>query len=262
MSNPRKSSVVICAVVRDGEQSLQRIVETALRSFSLFREIHWCIVESDSKDKTLQLLEQLAQTVANFRYVSLGKLQHRFPKRTQRLAHCRNVYRRIVAWSPRYLGVRYVAVLDADHVNFGLTQEAVESAFSRDDWDACFANQFGKYYDLYALRHEDWNSSDMVQAARFFSGISGMDEQAAITTLFAHRMVNLAPQTNWIRVESAFGGLGIYKKGLLRISRYRGQLAGQSICEHVPFHKGLAAWGKRLFINPALLNGDAPEHWL
>ena len=262
MRDLKRKAVVVCAVVRDSDQSLQRIVDTVLRSFSSFREVHWCLVESDSRDETLRHLEQLAQSVPNFHYVSLGNLEHRFPKRTQRIAYCRNVYRRIVAWSPRYFGVKYVAVLDADHVNFGLTQEAVDSVFSRKDWDACFANQFGKYYDLYALRHEHWNSSDMVASARFFSRISGVDEPTATAKLFYHRMVDLSPKTNWIRVASAFGGLGIYRKGLLRLSRYRGELRGQSVCEHVPFHMGFAFWRKRLFINPALLNGDAPEHWL
>jgi len=254
--------VVVCAVVRDSDQSLRRVVDVVRRSFSSFREVHWCVVESDSRDETLHTLEQLAQSVPNFRYVSLGNLEHRFPKRTQRIAYCRNVYRRIVAWSPRYFGVKYVAVLDVDHVNYGLTREAVDSAFSRKGWDACFANQFGKYYDLYALRHEHWNSSDMVASARFFSSISGVDEQTATAKLFSQRMVSLSPTTNWIRVDSAFGGLGIYRKGLLRLSRYRGQLGGHSVCEHVPFHMGFAFWRKRLFINPALLNGDAPEHWL
>jgi len=254
--------VVVCAVVRDSDQSLRRVVDVVRRSFSSFREVHWCVVESDSRDETLHTLEQLAQSVPNFRYVSLGNLEHRFPKRTQRIAYCRNVYRRIVAWSPRYFGVKYVAVLDVDHVNYGLTREAVDSAFSRKGWDACFANQFGKYYDLYALRHEHWNSSDMVASARFFSSISGVDEQTATAKLFSQRMVSLSPTTNWIRVDSAFGGLGIYRKGLLRLSRYRGRLGGHSVCEHVPFHMGFAFWRKRLFINPALLNGDAPEHWL
>lgn len=254
--------MVVCAVVRDSDQSLRRVVDVVRRSFSSFREVHWCVVESDSRDETLHTLEQLAQSVPNFRYVSLGNLEHRFPKRTQRIAYCRNVYRRIVAWSPRYFGVKYVAVLDVDHVNYGLTREAVDSAFSRKGWDACFANQFGKYYDLYALRHEHWNSSDMVASARFFSSISGVDEQTATAKLFSQRMVSLSPTTNWIRVDSAFGGLGIYRKGLLRLSRYRGRLGGHSVCEHVPFHMGFAFWRKRLFINPALLNGDAPEHWL
>jgi len=262
ISDRRRKSVVVCAVVRDSDQSLRRVVDVVRRSFSSFREVHWCVVESDSRDETLHTLEQLAQSVPNFRYVSLGNLEHRFPKRTQRIAYCRNVYRRIVAWSPRYFGVKYVAVLDVDHVNYGLTREAVDSAFSRKGWDACFANQFGKYYDLYALRHEHWNSSDMVASARFFSSISGVDEQTATAKLFSQRMVSLSPTTNWIRVDSAFGGLGIYRKGLLRLSSYRGQLGGHSVCEHVPFHMGFAFWRKRLFINPALLNGDAPEHWL
>lgn len=262
ISDRRRKSVVVCAVVRDSDQSLRRVVDVVRRSFSSFREVHWCVVESDSRDETLHTLEQLAQSVPNFRYVSLGNLEHRFPKRTQRIAYCRNVYRRIVAWSPRYFGVKYVAVLDVDHVNYGLTREAVDSAFSRKGWDACFANQFGKYYDLYALRHEHWNSSDMVASARFFSSISGVDEQTATAKLFSQRMVSLSPTTNWIRVDSAFGGLGIYRKGLLRLSRYRGRLGGHSVCEHVPFHMGFAFWRKRLFINPALLNGDAPEHWL
>lgn len=140
MSDFKRKSVVVCAVVRDSDQSLQRLVDIVLGSFSSFREVHWCGVESDSQDETLRHLERLAQSVPNFHYVSLGNLDNRFSKRTQRIAYCRNVYRRLAAWSPRHFGVKYAAVLDADHVNYGLTQEAVDSAFSREDWDTCFAN--------------------------------------------------------------------------------------------------------------------------
>lgn len=262
MIDSKTESVIVCAVVRDSAQSLQRIVQTVLESFATFREIHWVLVESDSQDHTLQELERLANSLPNFRYLSLGNVERRFPKRTQRLAHCRNVYRRIVAWSPRYLGVKYVAVLDADHVNFGLTREAVDSIFSRDDWDACFANQFGKYYDLYALRHEHWISTDIIQESKFYTKISGVRPEMAATRLYEHRMVNLAPNQAWIRVDSAFGGLGVYKKLLFRLASYKGKVSGRSVCEHVPFHTRLSLWRKRLFINPALLNGDAPEHWL
>jgi hypothetical protein len=258
----QQQSVVICSVVRNCERTLEQVVQIAQEAFCHFGTIKWCLVESDSEDKTSEKLAELSRAVPDFYYVSLGSLDQRFPKRTERIAYCRNIYRRRVAWSPRFIGTSYAVVLDADHVNFGLTSEAVASSFVRDDWDACFANQFERYYDLYALRHQDWIANDVIHSARFFSGVTQYDEGTAIRRFFGNRMIKIEPDSNWIRVESAFGGLGIYKRGLFRLSRYRGQVSGRSVCEHVPFHDGLGRWRKRLFINPALLNGDAPEHWM
>jgi hypothetical protein len=41
-----------------------------------------------------------------------------------------------------------------------LTKEGVNSCFVRDDWAAVIANQTFGYYDILALRHNDWQKND------------------------------------------------------------------------------------------------------
>ena len=61
-----------------------------------------------------------------------------------------------------------------------------------------------------------------------------------------------------IEVDSAFGGLGIYKKEAFISATYIGSEDGKDICEHVPFHRSLKKKGYRLFINAALTNCVEP----
>jgi hypothetical protein len=58
-----------------------------------------------------------------------------------------------------------------------------------------------------------------------------------------------------IEVDSAFGGLGIYKRDALLAGRYIGlDDAGNEACEHIYFHTNLRKAGYRIFINCALVN--------
>jgi hypothetical protein len=55
----------------------------------------------------------------------------------------------------------------------------------------------------------------------------------------------------WILVESAFGGLAIYKTVAIKGRRYIGDT-----CEHVSFNQGL-----KMYINPRLISGgESLEH--
>jgi hypothetical protein len=68
------------------------------------------------------------------------------------------------------------------------------------------------------------------------------------------------PQTSpWIQVDSAFGGLGIYKARILGSVEYP-TATGDIQCEHVIFHEELVNQGHSLFINPSLVNAGFTEH--
>ena len=72
-----------------------------------------------------------------------------------------------------------------------------------------------------------------------------------------------------LEVDSAFGGLGIYKIGAILdnqrdfVGSKKKQIQtdtglremGWQLCEHVAFHAGLREQGGRLFILPYLING-------
>jgi hypothetical protein len=85
-------------------------------------------------------------------------------------------------------------------------------------------------------------------------------EAATFAAVYA-RMVTIPQDGEWIEVDSAFGGLAIYRRDCLRHARYIGlNKTGREICEHVPFHMALRKRGSRIFVNPKLINCAYTEH--
>jgi hypothetical protein len=256
--------LLVVGLARNCGSTLPGEVQRIRQALPAFRRIHWCVVESDSSDDTLAVLARLEREVPGFRFLSLGALRPALPQRTARIAFCRNAYLEHLRHDRACADVRYVVVADLDGSNTHLTAAALASCWRRHDWDACMANQAGPYYDIWALRHPLWSPGDCWQQARFLASLGQDEERAKMATVFA-RMVTLAPTAPWVEVESAFGGLAIYRAEALRTGSYVGlSPQGEEICEHVALHATLRAGGRRLFVNPALVNSDSShlaEYW-
>ena len=124
----------------------------------------------------------------------------------------------------------------------------------------CAANQRGPYYDIWALRHKNWSPNDCWAQYKFLN-IYDPDTEKNIYSSVYSRMITLPINSAWIEVDSAFGGLAIYKKELFNIAEYVGlDEHGEEVCEHVHFHNRLKQHGAKLFINPQLINAEYTEH--
>jgi len=89
------------------------------------------------------------------------------------------------------------------------------------------------------------------------------------------RVFSLEPNSPPLEVDSAFGGLGIYKMSSVRrnSARYSGHKmkvlparkgpteVGLQVCEHVSFNQGFRRNGEALFILPFLINWESGERW-
>lgn len=250
--------VLVVGTARNCARHLRADIE---RLQAAFPGVHlsWLIVESDSSDQTVALLHSLRQQMERFSFLSLGALSAAMPQRTGRLAHCRNAYAEQIRANPAYAGVDYVVVADFDGINARIGPEAVASCGARDDWDVVAANQAGPYFDIWALRHRDWCPGDCWAEYRFLTG-HGLGEERALAAAVHARMITLPPDGDWVEVDSAFGGLAIYRKSMFDLASYAGTIDGVPCCEHVPFHQALRHQGRRIFINPALVNGGLSEH--
>lgn len=261
--SPRPMSsahVLVAGLVRNGGPSLEEEVGRIGLALSDFSRVSWLIVESDSDDDTLELLERMAAGRGAFGFRSLGLLRDRMPLRTERIAYCRNFYLDELQKNPIYGDVDYLIVADLDGVNGELTRESIRSCWERDDWDVCAANQRGLYYDIWALRHPIWSPNDCWEQYRFMR-MHGVDEESALKGSVHLRMIRLKESEGWIPVESAFGGLAIYRREALADARYVGvDENGGEVCEHVALHRDLCAKGRRLFVNPGLINGGMNNH--
>jgi len=259
-SIPAVANLLVVGLVRNAGGKISADVDRLMRALGSFQRVQWLLIESDSTDRTIEELRRLANTVPSFRFLSLGQLQPHLPLRTQRIAHCRNAYLEELDQHADYASVDLVVMADFDGINTLVNDIAVLSCWMRDDWDVCTANQIGPYYDIWALRHSQWSPSDCKSSYRFLVSY-GVEPQRALQATLLTRMITIPAGGPWIAVDSAFGGLAIYRRELLRGLRYVGLAAdGQEVCEHVSIHEQIRSRGGRIFINPMMICAGANEH--
>ena len=256
MKKATSEKFLIAGIARNCGKTIKDEVLILQNAMSVFKNKQWLIIESDSDDNTVEQLKELEGEVENFRYISLGNLRNHYPLRTQRIAFCRNKYLEELENNPSYSDVQYLVVADLDGVNSYITGKAIESCWSKPDWTACTANQWGHYYDVYALRHEVWSPNDCWDVQRFL-GKRGMSEEESIACAVYSRMISISETEDWIEVDSAFGGLAIYKAPALKGLRYHGlNQRNEEVSEHVFFHQKIREGGGKVFINPQMINGE------
>src|SRR5262249_54154974 len=110
-------NLLIAGLARDCGTTIEAEIMRLLAALDCFGNISWLIVESDSVDNTLDILNKLELTIPNFRFLSLGVLRDKLSDRTARLAYCRNQYLKELRTNPLYENVDYLAVADLDGIN-------------------------------------------------------------------------------------------------------------------------------------------------
>jgi len=255
-----ESTVLITGTVRNGGKQLEKDLGRLLRATRQFKKQFTFIVESDSSDRTPQLLSKLEDKFPNLRFAVSGNLASTMPLRTERIAHCRNFCLEEIRVNPLYAEAQYIVVADLDGMQSHLTQKNFKSCWAmQENWDVVTANQADFYYDIWALRHKTWCPGDCWREYQDLTPIIG--KSAALDLCIAARQIHLKPDAPSIEVESAFGGLAIYKREAFLAGGYEGlRVDGSEICEHVPHHTKIRAAGYRIFINPKLINTDRAEH--
>jgi len=248
-----EAEILIAGPARNNADTLAAEVGTLLSSVAGFKKSYCLVVESDSTDSTLEYLERLQNAIPSFDYISLGHLAKKMPRRTERLAFARNRILDELRNNPKYAAVDYVVMADLDGINRGITREKIEACWElRNPWDVITAIQSERYYDIWALRHPDWNPIDCFTQRSRLESIIG--KEAANNLAVKAKQVVL-PSAGMIEVDSAFGGLGIYKRDALLAGRYIGlDDSGNEACEHISLHANLRNAGYRIFINCALVN--------
>ncbi len=257
-----EENALVVGVARNCEKTIAEEYKRLKNALKRFTNLSFYIVESDSNDDTVVQLEHLKETNNNLDYISLGTLKKKIPKRTDRISYCRNRYLQELKENIVYKNINYVVIADLDGVNNLISEEAINSCWEFEDWDVCTSNQKGLYYDIYALRHPILNPVDWHKIYLFYTREMGIGSIEAKNMALYSKMFQLSPTTKPLLVESAFGGLAIYKKETLTNVEYIGlDDMGKEICEHVTLHKQITENGYKIFINPKLINCDSPvEH--
>ncbi|MBU3635951.1 hypothetical protein ICN35_10825 [Polynucleobacter sp. es-GGE-1] len=249
-----QSNILLAGPVRNVASIIEDEALLLRRSLSDFNEVFTLIVESDSTDDTISVLEKIKSSEQNFDFVSFGNLSKTYRKRTERIAKARNEVINQVKNNPRYKHIDFIAMADMDGMNPLLSANKIKQCWTvTEDWDVVTANQVEAYYDVWTLRHPDWSPGDCWAQKDRLQDLIG--EPAAINLAITAKQSPLHPSLGMIQVDSAFGGFGIYKRSAFLAGQYAGlDKNGNEVSDHVPFHHQLREKNYRIYINCALLN--------
>jgi hypothetical protein len=255
---------------RDLGDNLPRNFGKLKAALSVFKNVDFFIVESDSTDCTPDVLQNLADENPNLKFVSLGKLASKIPNRVQRIGFCRNIYVEHIRKSGHY---DYIVVADLDGINNRINKKSILSCFNQSDkWDVLTANQLLGYYDLFALRAPGWNETNCFREwnkkketlldsrkrpkSLFLTILDFFYYDRFRRKILYKKMKFIYPKRHLIPVVSSFGGFAIYRSEIFLKFDYSAgkELQEKENCEHVYLNLKLCSEGFRIFINPRLVN--------
>jgi hypothetical protein len=260
----KSKNIVIASIACNVAKSFEKDFNRILCAFSDFNVIKWIVVESNSKDDSLSKLKELAKVNSLLQVINLESDPGDFI-RTKHLSDARNMYLQALNIIETSISVDYLVVCDLNNLNKNLSKKSVKTCWDNDNWAVVSANQSSYYYDIYALRHKYWNNLDCWEQYKKLSDLYRQKApyiwDSALWNAVYSKMIKIPPSTEWIKVDSAFGGLAIYKVEYIRNARYEGVTGtGQQICEHIKFHENILSNGGNIYINPSLINFKYTNH--
>lgn len=279
---PANKKAVFAGCARGCSNVIQDVLQNISRMAELFEQSAFVFAENDSKDDTKLQLQRWCQNRQNSRVLSLDGLATAVPIRTIRIATARNHLISLIRRD--FHSFDFLFVLDCDDVNAGnIDVVRVKNAldFLQEDSGCAgvFANQVGTYYDLWALRHPVLCPSDIWEDVCDYAASHWVPDKQAFENTFLKRVFALPTSAPPLEVDSAFGGLGIYKvesvlknakdyigykKKIIspRMANWLGTGAGEfgwQVCDHISFNSGFRESGQTLYVLPYLTNRGAPS---
>ena len=279
--NLKDLKVVFAGCARNCSNFLPKVLENIEFYSSFFSESYIVIVENGSTDRTKEILKDNKNKKNIFLFEDdLNKL----PYRGQRLEKARNLIIETIKKNKNLFSCDLFIMLDLDDIGTYRIEEknildSIKFLFSKEEIGGVFANQLGTYYDMWTLRDQKYCKNDFwVEVLQFLMNNKNSKDKISKSNIEEVKKniidkktysfeKNLAP----IKVESAFGGFGIYKmKYVLKNNRkYEGTQIVDLIskdqkrlkvkyqkCEHVNFNQGLIDQNLELYILPNLINRD------
>jgi len=204
------------------------------------------IVDSDSDDGTKEYCKSLKNE--NILFIEEDNVKNNFHNRIEILSHCRNIGLQNIE---KTNDVLYIPI-DLDIDLFSLIKpksfiDLVKNFQNNKDIDALFPYSEPYYYDIFALRKQGWVDNNAVLQAH------KLKQKFKIGSFFFNYFFVFKKQINknkfsedLIRVESAFGGIGLYKINKNKNYLYETKdIDTEFYSEHLSFNNNF----KNLFID-------------
>lgn len=299
-------SIIICGCTINSSSYIERHLQHLQELKPLFKDFSIVIYENDSVDNTTEILKDLERN-GTIQLITEKGITNRLKKRTTIIAHGRNTLIDHVIKCNKY---DYMIMVDLDDILKQPIGDSIKRAFeyNTNEWDVLTGNCSGLYYDIWALRinkkqwsetHQaiwdtclDYDVWDMIKHVNYANMIKELEEReknfayyTTTTQKILQRKIlretyvksfqkNIPSTSPLIPVESAFGGIGIYKISAIKDCKYNGlqtnctcsdyDVKGDCIdiaCEHISFHKDIIQKNDgKIFICPTLLVANQEEH--
>jgi len=270
-----RASCVILGCAKNIAAHLIKSIKSLDAIRSLWKECAVVIAENGSTDGTKAMLASYGKRPTTH-ILTLDAEANPIELRTERLAYIRNHMMDFVHAHPIYSTYDYILIVDLDGILDGFKPSDLDFAFkSSTPWDALFANSAGSYYDVWALRSKALGlQNDCWDLVRHLQQ-QGFEREVARTVCVKTYQAPLQFTGPFIEVQSAFGGLGLYRLAKTKECRYDGLTRACSCqaispfktpctpqcCEHVAFHKDMIEkYGAKLFICKTIVIRPPAEH--
>lgn len=279
--------IIICALARNCASRLKKNLRRLTKLGHFFNEIQYIIVENDSDDNTRKILEDWKNSQSGVYLPDLYKYyraneeflnqydinedvirifdnnkmesSNKYFQRIKRISLARDCLLNALANIP--FKADYVLMYDIDLAWFSM--KGILDGLSSDMyWDVLSSNcRDYKVYSLMPIKIERVYY-DSFAVEEFNSKTRPTDIKLEIQDKYA----TLKKSDPWIRVNSAFGGIAIYKYSSLIKENDNGESVPRityldaiiednfQICEHIPFHRNLRQLGyNKIYINPRMI---------
>jgi glycosyltransferase involved in cell wall biosynthesis len=240
--------IAFLGLARDCASRILHSIEKLSELGGYFEQYRIFVFENDSIDGTDLILKELSLGGYLNLIQEIG-LSEIMPLRTERLGYARNALLDLVSGDEN---LDYICWADLDGlVDHRFSNDGFLSNFKLEAvWDCVFPTTAPHYYDIWALREKIICPDDYILAETIkYNGVlnPGFVPHIAVGKLASNNLLG------WFRVDSAFGGMGIYKHRYAKLARYCGFMNGREVCEHVPYNLALRDRGAKMYINPSFV---------
>lgn len=173
------------------------------------------IVDSDSNKEIKELLSNKSKNNQKITSINKDNLDVTIPSRIKRIAYCRNLCLKIVYESNDELNKIYIPCdLDVDLfscINFEFLDNLISQSVKHENSFALFPVSIPKYYDILALRSQNWvNFNSQLVNSKFKKIIKIGSFFWNYLFVFRYQWTVEKISKRKVKIISAFGGIAIY----------------------------------------------------
>ena len=244
--------IIIASTIKNESKNLKNYFKILDNLIINYKDYFIIFVISDSNDNSLMLCKNYLSNKNG--KIIIKNFKKKF-SRVKKLEISRNKYLDLV--KKKYFNFDFLIVMDVDNVNINLDINQLERSLKKKNWNAIFPSQRFFYYDIFALRIKKILNFNFVEkiSEEILQNKKNHDIKIYFKKyLFNYFFINKFSKKRYISVESAFGGLGVYK--INKILKFKYSSSNGKECEHVYFNKKINLKYGRLFIDKKLINSS------